>query len=428
MAFQNDSRLRFEESIIAVLLTNKEAVTKLYLDPVWFVHYRKVIVTIKEIASKGCDVDLAQIYQHTNDPGLTQELLKIKDGSFSTLTNAQHYVASLRDMHKAEQMGNALLTAKAEIDNGEDLQTIVSGLMQSVLSAVTVDHNRYAHTLNEALGGFLDHLEQVFEARDSGGLGLKTGIKGVDKVLGGMHPTDMVIVGARPGVGKTAFALSVLSNLAKQGKRVGFVSSEMSAQQVMLRMTAAQTGISGHRLREADLSEADWPKLTAAVNAMKPLNIRIFDKPSITISDVALQCKAWAIDGGVDFVCIDYLTRIKPNRSKGNNHLDVAEIAVGCKNIARSLNVPVMVLAQLNRSSANANRRPVMSDLRESGRIEEEADQILLLYRDDENANAPAEVIVDKNRHGESKVLVPCVYEKETMRWLDISWQQEDEY
>lgn len=423
-ADQSAKRTRYEEAVIHVLLTNREAIARLEIEPEWFYQYRSTILACKEIAAAGNDLDFIQLLEKTNDYALIGRLTSIRSEVVSTMANVQKYLDGLRDMTKSEGMRGALINATNSINNGEDIESIVSELMQSVLGAVVTDHNKYAHTLNEAMGDFLDHLEEVFEARDKGGLGLKTGIKDVDKVLGGMHPTDMIIVGARPGVGKTAFALSVLTALARQGKRVGFVSSEMSAQQVLLRLAAGESGISGHRLREADLADSDWPLLTAAVNKMKKLDIRIYDKPSITISDVALQSKAWAIDGGVDFICIDYLTRIKPTKSKGSSHLDTSEIAIGCKNIARTLGVPVMVLAQLNRNSANSNRRPVMSDLRESGRIEEEADQVLLLYRDEENESV-AEVIVDKNRHGESKVIVPCVYDKQTMRWLDASWQHE---
>ncbi|WKJ91343.1 DnaB-like helicase C-terminal domain-containing protein [Methylomonas montana] len=143
------------------------------------------------------------------------------------------------------------------------------------------------------------------------------------------------------------------------------------------------------------------------VNRVAHLNFRIFDKPAVTIADVALQAKAWAIDGGLDFIVVDYLTRVKPVKSSGNQTLDVGEVATGLKNIARQINIPVMALAQLNRASTKrTDKRPNMADLRDSGVIEQEADQILLLHRDDEDDNAPAEVIVDKNRHGEVAIRI----------------------
>jgi replicative DNA helicase len=234
----------------------------------------------------------------------------------------------------------------------------------------------------------------------------------------------MVVVGARPGVGKTSYAASVLLNIAKAGKRVGFVSSEMSASQVMLRLTALESDIAGHKLRDADLDELDWSRLTATTSRLAALNVRIYDKPAITSADVMMQCKAWMIDGGIDFVVIDYLTRIKSVKSIGNQNLDVGEVVTTMKNIARTLNIPVMVLAQLNRDAAN--RRPVMSDLRDSGIIEQEADQILMLYRDKDDELAPAEIIIEKNRHGESMCIVQCHFDRKTMRWANIARGNDD--
>jgi replicative DNA helicase len=234
-----------------------------------------------------------------------------------------------------------------------------------------------------------------------------------------MHPSDMIVIGSRPGVGKTAFGLSVLQNLAKTGKRVGFISTEMGSQQVMLRIAAANSGISGSTLRDASLQDDEWPLLTAAINKVANLDFRINDKPSVTVSDVSLQCKAWMIDGGLDFVAIDYLTRIKPVKSSGNQTNDVAEVVTGLKNIARQLDIPVMVLAQLNRNVANRkDPRPCMADLRDSGVVEQEADTILLLYRPDDDT-APAQIIIDKNRHGECADVL-CQYQPQTMQWLNL--------
>lgn len=305
------------------------------------------------------------------------------------------------------------------------MDVVISNLMQHTLKASASDSINHSKTIREAMSAFVDRLDEMYEARDVGGIGLKTGITSLDKILGGMHPGDMSIVGARPGVGKTAFGLSVLLNLAKSGKKVGFISTEMSADQVILRITAANTGISGARLRDADLSDEDWPRLTSAVNRVVDLNFRICDKPAMTVADVMMQCKAWAIDGGVDFICIDYLTRVKPAKSSGNQTNDVGDVVTGMKNIARQLNIPIMVLAQLNRKVEDRKiKKPITADLRDSGVIEQEADSILLLYRDEDDEAAPSEIRVQKNRHGECAT-AECYFNPETMQWANLETRGE---
>jgi replicative DNA helicase len=304
-----------------------------------------------------------------------------------------------------------------EIDGGASTQGTLSELISKSMDIASPDGANFTYSLKEAAQVFVNHLEDVFEAKETGGTGLKTGIKSLDEAMGFMHAPDLVVVGARPGVGKTAFALSVLRNVAKTGKRVGFFSTEMSVTQVMSRFYSLESGINAHKLRYADFDDQDYAKLSATTEIIKNLNFEICDKPSITVGELAMQARAWAANGGIDFIAIDYLTRLKPSKSHGNQNLDMGSIATELKNLARTLNIPVLVLAQLNRGVSNrADNRPRMSDLRDSGIIEQEADQILLLHRPEEGA---PEVIVDKNRHGMCGA-VRCLFDPSTMRWADF--------
>ncbi len=417
---------RYEDAVIGILLRNPEAITKHEIDERHFQKWHAVVVACKEITGKGDEVDILSISQHMGRRDLLQVLNTVRQESSGALANLPKYLDGLRDMWRAEQLRMALTSSVADLANGGEVDTVISQLMQSTLKAATSEVKSHNHGIKQALGIFLDKLETVMEAKDAGGMGLKTGISDLDKVLGGLHPSDMVIVGARTGVGKTSFGVSVMMNLAKQGKRVAMISSEMSVDQVMLRVTSLEAGIAGNKLRDADLADDDWARITGMTNRLVGMNIRIYDKPVVNVADVMLQSKAWMIDGGVDFVVVDYLTRIKPVKSSGNQVLDVGDVVTGMKNVARSLNIPVMVLAQLNRDAAN--RRPVMSDLRDSGIIEQEADQILMLYRDHENPTNPAEIIVEKNRHGESKIMIPCYFDKPTMRWAGIDRRHSEDY
>jgi replicative DNA helicase len=416
---------RYEDAVLGIILRNPEAATKHEIDERYFQKWHNVVLACKEISAKGDELDILQISSHMNRRDLMVSLNAVRQESSGALANLQKYLDGLRDIWRGEQMRMALSSSIAELNNGGDVDVIISQLMQSTLKAASSETKSHNHNIKQALGIFLDKLETVMESKDSGGMGLQTGIVDLDRVLGGLHPSDMVVVGARPGVGKTSFGASVMMAMAKQGKRVAMISSEMSVDQVMLRVTSLETGIPAHKLRDADLDDNDWPIITAMTNRLLNMGIRIYDKPVVNVADVMLQSKAWMIDGGVDFIVIDYLTRIKPIKSSGNQVLDVGDVVTGMKNVARSLNIPVMVLAQLNRDAAN--RRPVMSDLRDSGIIEQEADQILMLFRDGENPLNPSEIIVEKNRHGESKIIVPCYFDKPTMRWADLARQHGDD-
>lgn len=417
---------KYEEAVVYILLHNPTALAGREIEEKWFAKWRPVIAAAKAIAASGLEPDMLTLADHIKRPGLLQELNQLRNGTHAAADNLQTYLDGLRSIYQAAHVQQTLSAALAELQGGDDLDGVLGRMMQSTLTAVSAETRTYNHRIKQALGAFVDGLEAAFDAREIGGLGLQTGIAALDRVLGGMHPSDLVVVGARPGVGKTAFGLSVLLNLAKAGKRVGIISTEMAARQLMLRVTSANSGIAGTILRDANLQEEDWPNITAAINRVAHLDFRIFDKPNVTIADVALQAKAWAIDGGLDFIVVDYLTRIKPVKSSGNQTLDVGEVATGLKNIARQIDIPVMVLAQLNRSSTKrADKRPIMADLRDSGIIEQEADQILLLHRDDDDDLAPAEVIVDKNRHGEVAT-VRCAYLEQTMQWVNFADRYDD--
>lgn len=410
---------RFEEAVLGILFRNPDAITKHDVDERHFVKWNAAIVAIKQVAAKGEEIDILSVAQCMGNNGLLMTLNEIMQHSTGALANLQKYLDGLRDIWRSEQLRNSLSVAVAELGNGGEVDTVVNQLMQSTLKAASSETRKNNYTMKEAMSEFYDKLEQTFDARDLGGIGIKTGLTDLDRALGGLHPSDMIIVGARPGMGKTAWAVSVMVNMAKENRRVGFVSSEMSAAQVMLRITSLDSSVAGHKLRDANLDEHDWALLTASTNRLANLDVRIYDKPAVTVADVMLQSKAWMIDGGLDVLVIDYLTRVKPVKASGNQTLDVGDVATSMKNIARTLNIPVIVLAQLNRDAAN--KRPVMANLRDSGIIEQEADQILLLYRDEENETNPAEIIIEKNRHGESMTRVMCHFDKETMRWANIA-------
>ena len=413
----NNKQSRLESGIIGILLRNPDAVTKFSINPETFKEFRKVMLVILKMAGEGKATDILSISEYLNDKDLMIRLWDIQKNELGALSNLQGYIEKLENIAKAERIHNTLSVGITEIEKGAQIEEIVSQILSSTLNAMSNEKRNFNHTMKQTLSSFIDNLDLVYNNRENGEHGIKLGINGLDKPLGGIHPSDLCVVGARPGQGKTAAAITFMLNIAKTGKRVGIISTEMAAMQLELRITSAESHIPAYKLRDANLDDTDWPRLTAATQRVIDLPIRICDKPNVSITDVTMQCKAWMIDGGIDFIIVDYLTRVKPSKNTGNFVQDIGEVVTGLKNIARTLNIPVMVLAQLNREAAN--KRPVMANLRDSGIIEQEADQVILLYRDEDNEYAPAEMIIEKNRHGQSSIIVLCHFDKETMRWMD---------
>ena len=411
-------RINCEDAVVVVLLRHPEAALKFDIQPEFFLKWHELIKAINEISSNGLDVDMLTISQHIKNPDTLKAISHLLIHGTGSIGNMQAYLNYLQGIEKSAQIKQVLSVAIADIESGEKIDDVVSGLMQSTLMLATDQKAKNNLTIKDAMAVFVDKLEETFDARDTGGIGIKTGIKYLDSIIGGLHPSDMIVVGARPGVGKTSFALSVIMSAIKSGVKVGFVSTEMSANQVMLRITSMDSSIAAHKLRDADLQDEDWTRLTGSINRLVDLPLRICDKPNMTAHDVLLQSKAWMIDGGIDFIVIDYLTRVKIGKPSGNQVQDVGDVVTAIKNVARILDIPVMVLAQLNRQAAQ--RKPIMSDLRDSGVIEQEADQIIMLHRDYEVENAPAEILIEKNRHGESSARILCNFDKQTMRWEDL--------
>ncbi|MGZ5077429.1 MAG: replicative DNA helicase [Methylobacter sp.] len=409
-----------EEIIISILLNQPKKILTAHLEPRWFGKCRRIIEVMQSLAAKGVTVDAFNVADALGgDGGVLAKIVEIQINVFGAKSNFQGYVDSLREIFELRVIGEAITKAQQDIANLEAPSAVLSGLISESMKLVSAEGKKFNYTAKESMRCFVEKLEEIYDTKETGGTGLKTGINALDKSMGGMQPSDLTVVGARPGVGKTAFAVSVLRNVAKSGKRVGFFSIEMSVFQVMSRFTSMEANINAHKLRHADLDEMDYSRLTAATSVISKFDLRICDKPAITIGELAMQARAWAADGGIDVIAVDYLTRLHIDKPSGNQNLDVGVITTELKNIARNLNIPVMVLAQLNRQSASRkDKRPVMSDLRDSGIIEQEADQIIMLYRPEEDEGGSPELILEKNRHGECGI-VRVDFEPSTMCWRD---------
>jgi replicative DNA helicase len=246
-------------------------------------------------------------------------------------------------------------------------------------------------------------------------VGIPTGISALDEVTSGLNRSDLIIVGARPGMGKTSFALNIARNVAmQQNKVVAFFNLEMSREQMVNRLLSSEARVSSQKLRTGNLSADEWGRISAASSSLCQAPIYLDDTASITVPEMKARLRRIK---NLGFVVIDYLQLMHSARRTENRVQEVSEITRSLKIMAKELNVPIMVCAQLSRGTEKqgGNHRPALADLRESGSIEQDADQVLFLYRSDyyknenqdPNTAAPdtAEVIVAKNRHGELRTV-----------------------
>lgn len=259
--------------------------------------------------------------------------------------------------------------------------------------------------IGEALSGALAVLRRRFDGADSAGL--RTGFDELDRITGGLQSGEFIVLGGRPAMGKTTFALNVAAHAATRSKKtVAVFSIDTPVPEVARRLISSHGHVDLQRLRTGQLDDEHWGRVTNAIRALKETRIFIDDTPSLSTSALRCRCRRLKREHGLDLVVVDYLQLMQVPGHDGSRSAEVAEISRCLKALARELNVPVLALSQLNRSlETRANKRPVMADLRESGSIEQDADLILLIYREEyynkETAEkGMAEIIVGKHRGG----------------------------
>ncbi|MBR3076951.1 MAG: replicative DNA helicase [Oscillospiraceae bacterium] len=375
---------------------------------------QEIYETIYRMFSYSLPIDVVTVlgklkengyYDEAATPGYIRQLMEITP----TAANVKHYANIVRDKALLRALSKTAVdinemalkeegTASAILDNAERK---VFGLRRGNAD----DELERIGTIMVKLFSHLNELSQS----DSDFPGAPTGLRDLDKKINGLNPSDLVIIAARPGMGKTTLALNIMMNVAKTTKKtVAFFSLEMSREQLASRLLSCESSVDSYRLSTGKLEPEDWEKIGVASAALAQTDIRVSDNPTITVTEMNALCRR--LDN-LGLIIVDYLqlmTRAdKDSRSAENRVNVVAEISRALKIMAKDLNVPVICLSQLSRAAeGRTDKRPLLSDLRESGAIEQDADQVIMLYRDDYyNPNTAerniCECIVAKNRRGE---------------------------
>ena len=315
------------------------------------------------------------------------------------------------DIIRSKSMLRELQTVSSEIidltrSEEEDADT-VADLAEQKIYAVRQGREVQGFTsVNDAIQDVYAHLDEL--AANPGKLpGLPTGFSMLDQYIGGLNKSDLILLAARPGMGKTAIALNMALTAAKKsGKTVVIFQLEMSKEQLATRLLSNEALVDSKKLRMGNLDDDDWQRMAGATQVLQGLPILLDENSGITVPEMKAKCRR--LGGNLGLIVIDYLQLMHAPKHTDNRVQEVAEISRSLKIMAKELNVPVLCCSQLSRGpESRSDKRPMLSDLRESGSIEQDADIVLFIYRDDyynDNSEAKnsAELIVAKNRHGET--------------------------
>ncbi len=415
---RNDDKLRVpphdiaaEQSIIGSLLIDKNAVHRVIeiVDPDDFYRdeHKYIIKAIYELASEEKPVDIVSVVDKLKSSGKLEfvggmtYLAKLAD-SVPNSANASYYAKIVRDKSLLRQ----LIRAGGEIselgfDQTTDIDTLIDKAERKIFSLSQKRMKSYFVQIKDFLPQSFSEMETRYK-RKSGISGIPTGFSDLDKITGGLQKSDLVIIAARPSVGKTSLSVNIAEHIAiKEKKAVAIFSLEMSKEQLIERMLCSQARVNLQRLKTGFLTEQDWPKLTEAYSNLFEARIFIDDSPDVTLTDIRAKSRRMKVEEDVDLIIIDYLQLIRSKERFENRVIEISNITRGLKNLARELNIPVVVLSQLSRAvDRRDSRKPVLSDLRESGSIEQDADVVIFLYRPDPDLKNDIRLDVAKQRNG----------------------------
>lgn len=313
----------------------------------------------------------------------------------------------------------------------DEVEEVLDEAERSILEVSSRKNVNAFKPIKDVLIEVYDNIEQLHHAKDDV-TGIPTGYRDLDRMTSGFQRNDLIIIAARPSMGKTAFALNIAQNVAiNTDENVAIFSLEMGAEQLVQRMLCAEGNIDSQRLRTGKLEQEDWGKLTMAMGSLSHAGIYIDDSPGIRVTDIRSKCRRLKQEHGLGMIIIDYLQLIQGSEhSRENRQQEVSEISRSLKSLARELEVPLIALSQLSRGvESRQDKRPMMSDLRESGSIEQDADIVGFLYRDDyydsESEQQNIEIIISKQRNGPTGT-VELAFVKEYNKFVDLDFRYED--
>ncbi len=408
-----------EQAVLGGVFLDKEAWDKVAErvreDDFYRKDHRIIFRAISQLSDEGMPYDIVTVAEWLENHHLLEDAGGMRNlAALAENTPSASNISSYADIVRKRSILRQLIHATTEINDtvfnpqGRSSEQILEFAEQTVFEiAESETRGRKSYQfIKEYLKDALDKVDELFH-KDSPITGVATGFDDLDLKTAGLQKSDLVIVAGRPSMGKTALAINVAEHAAiKEKKSVAVFSMEMPGEQLAMRMMSSLGRIDQHKVRTGKLEDEDWPRLTSAVGILQETRMFIDDTPALTPAELRARCRRIAREHGLDLIVIDYLQLMQVAGTSENRATEISEISRSLKAMAKELNVPVIALSQLNRSlEQRTDKRPVMSDLRESGAIEQDADVILFIYRDevyDEESpdKGIAEVIIGKQRNG----------------------------
>ena len=429
-----------EQSVLGACFLSKYALQKatenLSPDSFYTEKNGKIFASMISLMEEKIPIDITTI---TSDLNKKNELNEV--GGLEYLTELINYVPTasnidyyIKNVEESYILRNLIQTAEDIAQEGyrtdETVNEILDNSEKKILNIVKNRKASEFRSIKDVLIKTQSDLERLSENKGEI-TGLATGWYDFDHLTTGLHPNEFIIIAARPAMGKTAFALNLATHVAmEQDKSVALFNLEMSAEQLAMRILSSLGQLEGFKLRTGNLMNQDWKRINEAVSQLSNTNLVIDDTPGITIGEIRAKCRRLASsEKGLALVVIDYLQLISGGRNYGSNRQqEVSDISRSLKTLAMELGVPVIALSQLSRGvEAREDKRPLMSDLRESGSIEQDADIVMFLYRDDyynkeartEDNTSISELIIGKHRNGPTKT-IELLFKKNTSTFVNL--------
>lgn len=429
-----------EQSVLGAMFLSKYALQKavetLNKDLFYLEANGKIFEVMSLLAEQNIPIDATTVTSELENKNILSQVGGVEYitdiiNTVPSAVNIDEYIKIVEE----KAIRRRLIDTSAEIategyNSQNDISEILDNAEKKILNVVKSKKGTEFKSIQEVLYKAQNDLEKL--AQTKGEItGLATGFYDLDKITSGFHENELIIIAARPAMGKTAFALNLASNIAIQsGKTVALFNMEMDAEQLINRMLSSIGQIEGKKFRTGHLENEDWKKLNEAISKLAETKIFIDDTPGMTIGEIRAKCRRLASsEKGLGIVIIDYLQLISGSaRYAGNRQQEVSEISRSLKTLAMELKIPVIALAQLSRTvEGREDKRPLLSDLRESGSIEQDADIVAFLYRDDyytketsiDENTSKSEFIIAKHRNGPTTT-VDLIFKRNTSTFVNM--------
>lgn len=426
-----------EQSVIGSMLMDKDAVPAvvdiLDKEDFYSTQYGIMFESMVELFNEAKPIDLVTVQNRLKEKDVPPEVASLEAvkeifNTVPTATNVKSYAAIVHDkavmrrlIKTSEEIANTCYAGK------ESLDVILEDTEKNIFKVVQQKKHGDLTPIGEVAENVLSKIEKASKTKEKI-TGVPTGFSDLDNMTSGFQPSDLVLIAARPSMGKTALVLNIIRHVAMKKKRPSMIFSlEMSKEQLVNRLLSMESNINSQRLRTGELGDADWEQLVQAVLEVSKAPLVIDDTPGITVTELRSKCRKIKLEKGLDLIVIDYLQLMSgSSRRSENRQQEVSEISRNLKAIAREMECPVIALSQLSRApDQRPDHRPQLSDLRESGAIEQDADIVMFIYRDekynpDTDHPGEAELIVAKQRNGPTGT-VNLVWKQDTTKFVSMA-------